>query len=114
MVPVAVLRDPALDHLRFSRDPGQADRRGPVDGIDPLVVPGAVARHLAGAQRPLPPDLPLGRALTADRRDRARLRRQPAARWLRRDLGPGGDGLLLHPLSDPAAADRQARDAAAI
>ena len=51
MVSLAVLRDPALGHLRHPRHPGQAARRHAVARVDHPVVPGALARHLAGAQR---------------------------------------------------------------
>ena len=56
MVSAALLRDPALGAL-IPRIP-QAARRHPGVRVDLPVVFRALARHLAGAQRPLPADLP--------------------------------------------------------
>src|ERR1041384_5224974 len=50
-------RDPALGHLRHPRNPGEAAWGGAIARLDHPAVFGAVARHLARAQRPLPADL---------------------------------------------------------
>ena len=55
MVLPAVLCDPARDHLRSAVHPGQADRRDPDVRLDHRAVLPALARHLAGAQRPFRP-----------------------------------------------------------
>ena len=83
MVFPAVLRDPALDHLRCARHPGKLLGVVLMFGVGADPVPRALARHLAGAQRPVPADLPHRLLDSGDRRDRARLCRQPAAAGLR-------------------------------
>src|SRR5260370_42125755 len=110
---VTLLRGFTLDHLQCPRRPGQADRRDPVDGIDPAAVSGAVARPLAGAQRPLPANLQMGVLAVSDPRDRAWLCRQAAAPGLGRHAGAMGGLLLLPALPGAESADRQSGNAAA-
>src|SRR5262249_43791041 len=92
----------------------QIARRRAVARLDHPVVPCAVARHLARAQRPFPADLSLGMPLADTRRHRARLCRQPTARGLDRRARAVRDSLLLHPFPDPDAAARKARAAAPV
>ena len=58
----------------------QAGRRGADVLVDPAAVPGALARHLAGAQRAVPADLQMGVLAAGDRRHRARLWSAPTRR----------------------------------
>ena len=83
-------------------------------GVGPDPVSRALARHLAGAQRPVPADLQMVSWLLVDRRRSRSAMSAPIAAGLDRHDRADRHLLLLHPLPDPDAADRQDRDAAAV
>ena len=115
----AILRSTVYEQLfaplgvpRLVRHLGQARRRAGDVRLDRGAVRAALARHLQGAQRHLPPDLQVGVLAAGDRLRGPDLGRRPGAQP---DGGldrPVRDALLLRPLPDHPAAARQARAAA--
>src|SRR6516225_5561830 len=113
MVPVALLRHSPLDYvpdLVCLEQAGWGDF-GILVAFH-IVLP-AVARHLAGAQRPLPANLQMGVLAAGDRRNRAWLGRREPARGDCRDRRADRYILLLLPYADPVPADRKTRAATA-
>src|SRR4051794_29281748 len=97
MVPAAVLRHPP----RHSK---QAARRHYDVRLDRDALPAPLARHIARALRQLPAALPAVLLDLHRRRDRSWLSRLAAAGGWLRNRRPAADRLVLHSLSDRAAA----------
>src|SRR6516225_1985697 len=113
MVPAALLRYPPLDYVSDSVHLEQAGRGDFGILVAVHIVFPAVARQVAGAQRPLSADLQMGVLATGDRRHHPWLGRRQPARGDCRDCRADRHILLLLPYADLVPGDRKARATAA-
>ena len=113
MVFLAVLRDPALVHLRLHPAGEAVGRAGHVQ-LDPAAVLPAVARHLAGALGLISPGVQALLLAAGDRRHPARLGRRRCADAAQERDQPDRGGLLFPSLPHRPAADLALRNAAAV
>src|SRR5271169_1078177 len=113
MVPPSLLCHPPLDYVPDSVYLEQTGRSDSGILVDFDIVLPTVARHVAGAQRPLSPDLQVGVLASGDRRLCARLGWRQPTRGDCGDRGADRHVLLLHPYADPNPADRKAGAAVA-